>query len=178
MSSENCLVCQIIAGEIPSSVIHEDEKTLSIIDVNGSNPGHCFVMPKEHFTIMEQMPDDLIADMFNVSNVISSAIFETLKVEGTNIFVTNGVAAGQTVAHFMINIIPRKDKDGINLQWEPKTLSEEEMATVELKLKEATQHIGVQGKRQQAAASQEDKEAQPPVIDEENYLLRQLRRLP
>ena len=177
MSAENCLVCQIIAGEIPSSVIHEDEKTLSIIDVNGSNPGHCFAMPKEHFTIMEQMPDDLIADMFNVSNVISSAIFEVLKVEGTNIFVTNGVAAGQTVAHCMINIIPRKDKDGINLNWQPKTLSEEEMATVELKLKEATQHIGVQNKMQNTQETAE-KESTSPVVSEDNYLLRQLRRLP
>jgi hypothetical protein len=65
-----------------------------------------------------------------------------LGAHGTNIFITNGVSAGQTIAHFAINVIPRKEGDNINLQWKPKQLSEEEMSTVELKIKENTRNIG------------------------------------
>ena len=141
--AQNCLVCGIIEGRIPSKKIYEDDTALAVLDVNGSNPGHCFVMPKAHYPIFEQVPDFEIEKLFTISNKISSAIFDALKVHGTNLFIANGIPAGQTVAHFLINIIPRKENDGINLQWQPKQLSEEEMSTVELKIKEQMEKVGV-----------------------------------
>src|SRR3989344_3953125 len=160
---EACVVCQIVGNNIPSKKIYEDEFAMAVLDVNGANPGHCFVMPKNHYPIIEQVPDAEIGRLFQVSNKISSAIFESLGVQGTNIFVANGVPAGQTVAHFTINVIPRKENDGVNLQWQPRQLSEEEISTVELKLKEQAKNI----------APEEEKitkihEPKPtPVIDEE-----------
>jgi len=148
-----------------------------VLDVNGANPGHCFVMPKNHYPIIEQVPDIEIGRLFQVSNKISSAIFECLQIQGTNIFIANGIPAGQTVAHFTINVIPRKDNDGINLQWQPKQLSEEEMSTVELKLKEQTKNIGHFEKEEKKAKVQIPK----PVAlseDEEGYFSKQMRRLP
>ena len=139
---ENCLVCQIAGSKIPSKKVYEDEQTVAVLDVNGANPGHCFIFPKNHYPIIEQVPDDEIGKMFQLSNKISAAIFEALKCQGTNIFVANGTSAGQTAAHFMINIIPRNQNDGINLQWQSKHLDEEEISTVELKLKEEIQKIG------------------------------------
>ena len=176
-TKQTCVVCGIIENKIPSKKVYEDEMVLAVLDVNGANPGHCFVMPKSHYPIIEQVPDLEIGRLFQVSNKISSAIFESLGAQGTNVFVANGVPAGQTVAHFTINIIPRKENDGINLQWQPKQLSEEEMSTVELKLKEQTKNIGHFEKEEKKPRIAAPK----PVVlseEEEEYFTRQMRRLP
>lgn len=174
---EKCIICQIVGGAVPSKKVYEDDLVMAVLDVNGANPGHCFIMPKNHYPIIEQVPDSEIGKMFQVSNKISTAIFETLGAQGTNIFVANGIPAGQTVAHFMINVIPRKENDGINLQWQPKQLSEEEMSTVELKLKEQSKNIGNFEKEKKAPKISAPK----PVVlsdEEEEYFSRQIRRIP
>lgn len=174
---ESCIICQIVGNKIPSKKIYEDELVMAIMDVNGANPGHCFVMPKNHYQIIEQVPDIEIGKLFQVSNKISSAIFESLGAQGTNIFVANGIPAGQTVAHFTINVIPRKENDGVNLQWQPKQLSEEEMSTVELKLKEHTKNVG-HFEKEVKKAKIESPKTQFLSDEEEEYFLRQMRRLP
>ena len=181
MPKETCLVCQIVEGNVPSKRVFEDDSLLAVLDVNGANPGHCFIMPKEHYPIIEQVPDKEIGKIFNVANRISSAVFETLQAQGTNIFVANGIPAGQTVAHFMVNVIPRFEKDGINLQWQPRQLDEEEMSTVELKLKEQAKSIGsfqAEGKKENA---HEEHFAKSPAADEDeedDYFSRQMKRIP
>ena len=164
IKKENCLLCQIIDGKIPSKKVYEDDFAVVILDVNGANAGHCFVIPKNHYPIIEQVPDSEVAKLFNLSNRISSSIFENLGVQGTNLFVTNGVPAGQTVAHFMVHVIPRKENDDINLQWQPKQLTEEEMSTVELKIKENTKNI--------VGCKKEEKEKtikQPKLVKSEDF---------
>ena len=178
---ESCLICQIIANRVPSYKIYEDELTLAILDLNGANPGHCFVIPKNHYPIIEQVPDAELANLFTVANKISSAIFENLKVQGTNIFVANGIPAGQTVAHFMINVIPRKENDGVNLQWKPKQLSQEEMSTVELKLKEQIETMSVEKIEKTEKPETTPEKAKVPLMsddDEDDYFMRQTRRIP
>lgn len=174
--AEQCIICQIINGEIPAKKIYEDDDILAILDFNGANPGHSFVIPKQHTPILEQIPYHLVGKLFNIANRVSSAIFDTLKVGGTNIFVANGVPAGQKVAHFMINVIPRKENDGINLEWQPKQLSEEEMSTIELKIKEEIGRVGFETTK---TTKQEKKEPIPKeIFGEENYLTKQLKRIP
>ncbi len=174
---QGCLVCQIISNQIPSKKVYEDEMVMAVLDVNGANPGHCFVMPKNHYPIIEQVPDKEVGRLFQVSNKISTAIFESLGAQGTNIFLANGGPAGQTVAHVTVNVIPRKENDGINLQWQPKQLSEEEMSTVELRMKDSAKNVGNFQKEEKKARVQAPK----PVVlseDEEEQFSRQLRRLP
>ena len=65
---QNCIICSIISGSIPSKKVYEDELILGVLDVNGANPGHCFVMPKNHYAILEQVPDREIAMLFNAAN--------------------------------------------------------------------------------------------------------------
>lgn len=110
---QNCIFCQIILGKVKSKKIYEDEKCIAILDINPANQGHVLLLPKEHYSVMPQIPESDIGHMFIVSKAISSAILKGLKVSGTNIFVANGVAAGQRAQHFMIHIIPRKENDGI-----------------------------------------------------------------
>ena len=176
---ESCLICQIVSNKIPSYKVYEDDLTLVVLDVNGANPGHCFVIPKNHYPILEQVPDEELGNHFIVANKISSAIFENLKVQGTNIFIANGIPAGQQVAHFIINVIPRKENDGINLQWNPKQLSEEEMSTVELKLKDQIKDSGVaKVERTEKPKQVQETPKVQDVDDEDNYFMKHLRRIP
>jgi histidine triad (HIT) family protein len=176
----DCILCQIVEGKVPSKKIYEDDDILAVLDINGASPGHSFVMPKQHFTIMEQVPDQIIGRLFQVANKVSSAVFETLDSKGTNIFVTNGTAAGQMVAHFMVNVIPRKENDGINLQWAGKQLTQEEMSTVELQLKDTAKDVGAfeAPQKKEDSKKQKPKEGNDTISDEDNYLVRQLRRIP
>ncbi len=177
-TKDSCIVCQIVDSKIPSKKVFEDDKVMAVLDVNGANPGHCFVIPKNHYPIIEQVPDAEVGRLFQVSNKISVALFEGLGSQGTNIFVANGIPAGQTVAHVTVNVIPRKENDGINLQWQPKQLTEEEMSTVELKLKDQAKNIGHFEKEEKKPKVQA---APKPVVltdEEEEYFERQMRRLP
>ena len=178
---ESCIVCQIIDGRLPSKKIYEDDSIVAVLDVNGSNPGHCFIFPKNHYPIIEQVPERELSSMFLLANRISVVLFESMNYQGTNIFVANGVPAGQTVAHFMINVIPRKQNDGVNLQWPPKQFDEEEMSTVELKIKEQVEKIGLQ--KSEAPASVVKKEFHTTSIPkvsgkDSSSFMRQITRMP
>jgi len=180
MSKEDCILCQIVDGSIPSEAVYEDDEVFVVLDVNGANPGHVFVFSKQHHTIFEQVPETLVSKTFVIANKVSSAIFDTLQVEGTNLFVTNGVAAGQQVAHFMINVIPRSVNDGINMTWQPMKLGDDEMDTLELQLKEAAKNVGVSSSSGELieAAPHAQKFMEHGALGDENYLFKQLKRLP
>ena len=177
---KQCIFCQIVSGKVPSYKVYEDDLTLAVLDVNGGHPGHCFVMPKNNYPILAKVPKQELATLFSVANKISGAIFDELKVQGTNIFVRNGIPAGQTVAHFMINVIPRQENDGINLQWAPKQLTEEEISTVEVKLKDQIKDTGV-GQIQALPKPAEKKPAltaEQQLEEDLDYIEDQLRRIP
>jgi len=116
MQTQNCLFCQIISGVVSSSKIYEDEETIAILDINPANPGHLLILPKEHYTIMPQIPESTIGHLFKLAKHLSQSLLKTLKAEGTNIYIANGVVAGQQAPHFMIHLIPRKINDGLNFK--------------------------------------------------------------
>lgn len=113
LQKQNCIFCHIIAGKVASKKVYEDEKCIAILDINPANPGHVLLMPKEHYSIMPLIPEDIIGHLFMVAKGISHACLKAFKAQGTNIFVANGVAAGQKAQHFMLHVIPRKEKDGL-----------------------------------------------------------------
>jgi histidine triad (HIT) family protein len=110
---QQCIFCQIIAGKVPSKKVYEDDKCIAVMDINPATIGHVLLLPKEHYSIMPQIPEGEVGHLFMVAKHISHAMLKKLKVEGTNIFAANGPAAGQKAQHFMIHIIPRRDGDGI-----------------------------------------------------------------
>lgn len=127
---KTCPFCDIISGKIDSRRIYEDEYVLAILDINPSNKGHILLMPKKHYVVLAQMSDEEVSYLFKVANHLSKKVFELLKVDGTNIFVANGRAAGQVVPHILVHIIPRIEGDGINLNWVPKQYTSEEMNSI------------------------------------------------
>jgi len=115
LQKQNCIFCHIISGKVASKKIYEDDKVLAILDINPANPGHILLLIKEHYQIMPQIPDDEISHIFMVAKAISHACLKALKAQGTNIFIANGMIAGQKAPHFMLHIIPRANVDEIKI---------------------------------------------------------------
>jgi len=115
MQQQECIFCHIVSGKVQSRKVYEDETCAAVLDINPANPGHMLLLPKKHYAIMPQVPEDIIAHMFMVAKHLSKACIKALKVHGTNIFLANGAAAGQKAQHVMIHIIPRKKDDNIQV---------------------------------------------------------------
>jgi len=127
-----CVFCSIAEGKVSAKKIYEDDYLIAALDINPANKGHVILFPKVHYEIMSLMKD--VGHMFNVANRISSAVFEATNAEGTNIFVANGLAAGQKMPHVVVHIIPRFAEDKVNLAWDKKEVSEKEMQELTEKL--------------------------------------------
>lgn len=133
---KQCVFCHIIEGQVQSRKVYEDDKSIAILDINPCNPGHILLLPKEHYSIMPQLSEEEIAHLFMIAKTISNAVLRSLGVQGTNIIVQNGVAAGQKAQHFMIHIIPRKEGDDINFVLPQKKIPENELEKIRKKLEE------------------------------------------
>ncbi|MBI5389033.1 HIT domain-containing protein [Candidatus Woesearchaeota archaeon] len=120
LQKQNCIFCHIISGRVASKKVYEDETVIAILDINPLNPGHVLLMPREHYQIMPQIPDETIERVFAIAKNLSHAVLRALQVKGTNIFVANGAAAGQRAPHFMVHIIPRKEGDNVKIFSLPK----------------------------------------------------------
>ncbi|MBU0999710.1 HIT family protein [Patescibacteria group bacterium] len=125
-----CPFCMIVEGKIPSQKIYEDDQVIAVLDINPATRGHTLVMPKKHYALTAQMPDGELAHLFMVVNNLAKHLFETMKAEGTNIFLANGAAAGQRAPHVFVHVIPRYNGDGVNFEWEGKKAEDEELAKI------------------------------------------------
>ena len=176
-----CMICEAIKSE-KLKKIFEEEDIVVIMHPNPAAEGHIVVLPKKHFTILEQMPNDIAQKAFLAENKFSTLLFEALSAAGTNMIVANGVPAGQKWSHFAINIIPRRENDGLNFQWAPKQAADEELGVIASSLEnEVNKIIYEKGKEITAAAGEPEKEVQKPSAKPpapESYLMRQLRRIP
>lgn len=172
-----CTYCGIAEGKVKAKVLYYDEICIAFLKPMPAAPGHITLIPKKHYTIFEQVPDPEVNHLFKIASKLSTVAFETFGNGGTNIIVQNGEAAGQKHPHFAVEIIPRNENDGLNLMWQPRQLSEEEMATAELMLKEETEKIGgFEAEKKEEA--KEEKKAETLKAGEESYLRKSLKRIP
>jgi len=121
-------------GEIPVTTVYEDSDMMAILDINPANKGHVLLFPREHASILAEVPDNIVSKMFVVANKIAKTQFEKLDAKGTNILVSNGQIAGQTAPHVLVNIIPRFEGDKVAIGWERKQVPEEELAEIAKKI--------------------------------------------
>lgn len=129
MIKDDCIFCKIAKGDIPSATIYETSDFKVILDVAPANKGHALIITKEHFDNIFQMDAETAAKLFSLATVVARAIKDELKCDGLNVLQNNGEAAGQTVNHFHLHLIPRYENDGVNIGWTPKeTVSEEQEA--------------------------------------------------
>jgi histidine triad (HIT) family protein len=120
----DCIFCKIAAGEIPSATIYEDEDFRVILDLGPATKGHALILPKQHFADITQMPEELTAKAFVLAKKIVTFMKGALPSDGYNIVQNNGEAAGQTVFHFHIHLIPRYTNDHAGVGWKPGELSD------------------------------------------------------
>ena len=130
----NCIFCKIIAGEIPSATIYENEEFKVILDRFPSNEGHVLILPKNHTPNIFEIDPEQAGRLFSLAAKLAKAMKEVLGFEHMNILQNNGVVAGQTVFHFHLHLIPRWEGDGINIGWTPTEPTDEEIAAVKAKL--------------------------------------------
>ena len=127
MKDHNCIFCKIANGDIPSRTICENEKFRVILDNGPATEGHALVLPKEHFADLFEIPADWAADAMKTAQAAAELLKEKLGADGLNIVQNNGEAAGQTVRHFHMHIIPRYNGDGQNILWKPGHPSDAEL---------------------------------------------------
>lgn len=113
----DCIFCKIIAGEIPSFKIYEDDATLAFMDINPANEGHALVIPKEHAADLHAVSEAAITATVVSAKKVAAAIDKTLRPEGINLLQCNGAAAAQSVLHFHMHVLPRKNGDDLKLNW-------------------------------------------------------------
>ncbi|MFA6410182.1 MAG: HIT family protein [Candidatus Buchananbacteria bacterium] len=112
---ENCIFCQIISGQIPSTKIYEDDKVLAFLDIAPVNDGHTLVVPKKHYVNLEEVPEADLCEIIKVVKKIGKAFKQGLGVLGYNINENNDPIAGQIIPHLHFHIIPRIENDGLQL---------------------------------------------------------------
>lgn len=165
-----CDYCELERGHL--NVIYEDEMAVAVIKDTAVLPGQVTIFPRQHFTIMEMVPNDILRHCIVLANKVGIAVFDALEAQGTNILIQNGLSAGQNVPHFGIEVIPRREADGLNFQWQSKQLTEDEL---ELLFQELEEGKKAKPKEIVAAVSENGVEKGK---GSENYLIKSLRRLP
>ncbi|MGI8580380.1 MAG: HIT family protein [Solirubrobacteraceae bacterium] len=135
MSDEPCLFCRIIAGDVPATIVDEDEATVSFMDISPANPGHALVIPKKHSADLLEIPDDDLAACAQAAKRLAARQRDRLGADGVNLLNSCRPAAWQTVFHFHIHVIPRFDDDPLRLPWTPSAGDSAEIAATGEKLR-------------------------------------------
>jgi histidine triad (HIT) family protein len=113
----DCVFCKIVAGQIPSTRVHEDEYTLAFMDLGQVNPGHVLVAVKKHAANLFELEVAQAEAIARATVKISKAIKKAFEPEGLSVYQANGKAAGQTVFHYHVHLLPRHAADGMELVW-------------------------------------------------------------
>lgn len=133
----DCIFCKIMAGQVASTKVHEDELTLAFMDIGQVNPGHVLVAVKPHVENIYGLDDKLAAAVFQATARLARAVKQAFAPQGVTLYQANGAAAGQTVFHFHLHIVPRHDKDGMNLTWPAKNPPRDRLETNAAKIRAA-----------------------------------------
>ncbi|MBW2062576.1 MAG: HIT family protein [Deltaproteobacteria bacterium] len=116
---EDCIFCKIVAHEIPSTDVYEDDQFLAFMDINPLARGHCLLIPKAHHQDIFTIPEDLLRDLISAAQRLARAVKTGLKADGVYIWQANGRAASQLIPHFHIHCLPRWDDDRLDMgSWE------------------------------------------------------------
>jgi histidine triad (HIT) family protein len=133
----DCIFCKIVAGEVPSTRVDEDERTVAFMDVNPATRGHVLVVPREHVVDLLEIGAEDLAACAATAQRIAGRQHERLGADGVNLLNSCGAAAWQTVFHFHVHVIPRYDGDPLRLPWHPAPGDRDEIAAAARELQSA-----------------------------------------
>lgn len=126
----DCIFCMLAKGQIPTATLYENEDFRVILDASPASKGHCLILPKAHYADALEMPDELLSKAHVTAKKMAARLMEAMNCDGVNIVQNNKEAAGQTVFHFHIHVIPRYQGDAPMVTWTPGELTEENKADI------------------------------------------------
>lgn len=121
----DCIFCKLANGEIPTATLYENEDFRVILDAGPATKGHCLILPKAHYADIYDIPDEVLEKAAVLARKMSIRLTKALACDGLNVVQNNKPAAGQTVFHFHMHLIPRYVDDKQHILWKPGELSEE-----------------------------------------------------
>lgn len=116
---DDCIFCKLANGVFSTNSIYEDDDFNVILDAGPATKGHALILPKEHYADLYEIPEDKISAAAILAKKMAAHMTEVLSCDGFNLVQNNGEAAGQTVFHFHLHLIPRYKEDGQHILWEP-----------------------------------------------------------
>jgi histidine triad (HIT) family protein len=135
MVSEDCIFCQIVAGQLPAMIIDEDEQTLAFMDIAPATSGHALVIPKRHARDLWEIEPDQLAAVSLAAQRIAVRLRDRLHVDGVNLLNSCRREAWQTVFHFHMHVIPRYAGDQLQLPWQPSPGDMDDIAAIAAQLR-------------------------------------------
>lgn len=130
MRDDNCIFCKIANGDIPSKALYEDDDFKVILDLGPATKGHALILPKNHYRNLFELPDEEAAKVMVLAKKMATHMTKKLNCDGFNLVQNNEEAAGQTVFHFHLHLIPRYEDDGQTLGWKPLEPTQEELEEI------------------------------------------------
>ena len=131
----DCIFCKIIAGEIPSYTIYEDEEFKVFLDISPASKGHALIVPKAHYANLYDIDEEVAARAMKLAKKLATRMTKVFGCEGFNLLQNNNETAGQTVFHFHMHVIPRFSNDNQNIGWKPGQPTAEELDAIAEELK-------------------------------------------
>ena len=165
-----CIICDLINEK--KETIYQDDKVVVLLVHKGFVAGHLKIVSKDHFNILEQVPNEILSYMMTVANKFATILFETFGLHGTNILIQNGVGAGQTIPHFSIDIIPRKSGDGLNLKWDMKKAPHESLEGMKAILIDALDSVANKNEPEEKPKQEEE------ISGDDNDMVKHLKHIP
>lgn len=135
MSESNCIFCKLASGEFGSATIYEDELFRVILDISPAAKGHALLLPKRHLENIFELDGMESEKALQVVKKVCTALKKTLNCDGINVLQNNGTAAGQSVFHYHVHMIPRYDNDNIIIPWETLSYADGEANELAAKIK-------------------------------------------
>jgi histidine triad (HIT) family protein len=137
MTDTDCIFCKIAAGALPATIVAEDERTISFMDINPATRGHALVIPRRHSDDLLSVEREDLAAAAAAAQTLAARMTRALGAEGVNLINSCGAAAWQTVFHFHIHVIPRYGDDPMRLPWVPAPGDGSEIAAAAVALRSA-----------------------------------------
>lgn len=139
--TDECIFCGIVDGNLPASLVSDDDRSIAFMDIQPVNAGHVLVIPREHAARLADLDEDTGAHLFRIGQRITQALYESeLRCEGVNMVLADGAAAGQDVFHVHLHVFPRYAGDGFTFQHGPtygETPTRDELDTVAAQIRGA-----------------------------------------
>jgi histidine triad (HIT) family protein len=126
----DCIFCKIVAGDLPSQKVDEDEHTIAFMDISPGTRGHALVVPREHHRDLYTIDPEVLDHTMRAAQRLALKVRDRLGPDGVNLINSCGAAAWQTVFHFHVHVLPRYEDDPLHLPWTPKEGDPEEIAAV------------------------------------------------